>query len=43
MMSCDRMAKSARFPGIKDPRVDSVNEAYAGSMVMPRNNLREIS
>lgn len=38
MISCDRMAKSARFPGTKDPRADSVKEACAGSIVIPNCN-----
>jgi hypothetical protein len=29
------MTKSARFPDSREPRVDSVKEAYAGSIVIP--------
>lgn len=35
MMSLERTVKSARFPGVSDPNVDSVNEAYAASRVIP--------
>ena len=39
MMSCDRTTKLAHFPGVKGPRLDSVKEAYVGSMVIPGNDL----
>lgn len=35
MMSLERTVKSARFPGVNDPNVDSVNDAYAASRVIP--------
>lgn len=37
MISLERMTKSACFPGVIDPSVSSVKEAYAGSMVIPIN------
>ena len=31
--------KSASLPGSRDPRVASVKDAYAGSIVMPGNKI----
>lgn len=35
MMSRDSTTKSANLPVVIEPRMSSVNEAYAGSIVMP--------
>ena len=35
MMSVSRTTKSANFPGTSDPRCSSLNDAYAGSFVIP--------
>lgn len=35
MMSFDNTAKSARFPGVMDPKIFSLNDAHAGSKVIP--------
>lgn len=35
MMSFDSTTKSARFPGVIDPRMFSLNDAHAESSVIP--------
>ena len=35
MMSFESTTKSARFPGVIDPKIFSVNDAHAGSRVIP--------
>ena len=35
MMSFDSTTKSARFPGVMDPNIFSLNDAHAGSRVIP--------
>ena len=35
MMSCESTTKSANLPGEIEPRMSSVNDAYAGSLVIP--------
>ena len=34
-MSFDSTTKSARFPGVMDPKIFSLNDAHAGSKVIP--------
>lgn len=35
IISFDSMTKSARFPGVMDPKIFSLNDAHAGSKVIP--------